>query len=97
MPNVEKDLDRILAHLRGVIEDRGFTQIEVQNVLGWGPGYISQLVMKQKGLRFDKLLMILNVVGVDPGVFFDRIYHFSEQGRPTDTPGRRRHQQARQH
>lgn len=80
MPNVEKDLDRILAHLRAVIEDYGFTQIELQNALGWGPGYISQLLTQQKGLRFDHILMILNVVGVAPGAFFARIYRSSGPG-----------------
>ena len=90
MPNVERDLDRILASLRALIEDRGFTQVEVQNALGWGPGYISQVLNQQKGLRFDQLLMILNFVGVEPSAFFERIY------RSSGTDKRRRRSQPTQ-
>lgn len=66
MLRVERDLERILTRLRNLIRDRGFTQLEVQDALGWGRSYISQLLTKQKSLRIEQVLMILNVVGVKP-------------------------------
>ncbi|MCP3957036.1 MAG: helix-turn-helix transcriptional regulator [bacterium] len=66
---------------------RGYTQLEVQQDLGWGRSYISQLLTKQKSLRIDQALMILRVVGVDPGDFWAEVYRF---GPFSETrPGRR--------
>ncbi len=49
---------------------RGYTQLEVQQELGWGRSYISQLVTKQKSPRVEQVLLILGVIGVDPAEFF---------------------------
>ncbi|MCP3959080.1 MAG: helix-turn-helix domain-containing protein [bacterium] len=81
MRNVHREIDRILAHLRTVVHDRGSTQMEVQDALGWGSSYISQLLTRQKGLRLDQVLMILKVIDVDPATFFDQIYHFNDSVR----------------
>ena len=70
MRTIERELDRVLTLLRNKIRERGFTQLEVQEALGWGRSYISQLLTKQKSLRIEQVLLILNVVGVDPGEFF---------------------------
>ncbi len=80
MLNVERDLDRVLNRLRNAIRERGFTQLEVQETLGWGRSYISQILTKQKTLRIEQVLMILNVIDVKPEVFWDEIYLFSERG-----------------
>ena len=37
MQKVERDLERILNRLRSAIRERGYTQYEVQETLGWGP------------------------------------------------------------
>ncbi len=74
MREVERQLDRILTLLRNKIRQRGFTQLEVQEVLGWGRSYISQLLTKQKSLRVEQVLLILNVIGVDPAAFFAELY-----------------------
>jgi transcriptional regulator with XRE-family HTH domain len=89
---VEKELDRFLTLLRNKIRERGFTQLEVQEALGWGRSYISQLLTKQKSLRVEQVLLILDVIGVDPVEFFAELYHFpvglgrgesyGEYGRP---------------
>ena len=76
MRTIERELDRVLTLLRNKIRERGFTQLEVQEALGWGRSYISQLLTKQKSLRIEQVLLILNVVGVDPGEFFSELYHF---------------------
>ncbi len=76
MRTVERDLERILTLLRNRIRERGFTQMEVQEVLGWGRSYISQLLTQQKNLRFEQVLQILNVINVDPAEFWAEIYQF---------------------
>ncbi len=76
MRTIERELDRVLTLLRNKIRERGFTQLEVQEALGWGRSYISQLLTKQKSLRIEQVLLILNVIGVDPGDFFSELYHF---------------------
>ena len=81
MRNVHRELDRILAHLRAVISDRGFTQMEIQSALGWGRSCVSQLLTKQKSLRFDHILLILNVLDVAPEDFFGKLYQFDEAYR----------------
>lgn len=89
MRNIDRDLDRILHLLRVHISERGYTQLEVQEVLGWGRSYISQLVTRpQKSLRVDHVLMILKVIGVEPEAFFGEVYHFGEPDRRARRSGR---------
>ena len=56
------------------IREHGFTQLEVQQDLGWGRSYISQLTTRQKGLRVEQVLLILNVIGIDPAEFYGELY-----------------------
>lgn len=72
--SVSRDIDTILSALRRSIQNRGFTQQEVQTALGWGRTYISQLFRKQKILRVEQVLSILHVIGVRPRTFFAEIY-----------------------
>ena len=67
----------MLKLLREKIRDQGFTQLKVQEALGWGRTYISQLFRKQKSLRFDQILYILEVVEIDAGEFFAEFYGLS--------------------
>lgn len=83
---IERDLGRILTALRNRIREKGFTQLEVQEVLGWGRSYISQLLTEQKTLRIEQILLILNVIDVDPADFWAELYQF---GQFSDAPARR--------
>ncbi len=74
MRQAERELDRYLTLLRNKIRQRGFTQLEVQESLGWGRSYISQLLTRQKNLRLDQVLMILNVIGATPEEFFAELH-----------------------
>ncbi len=74
MRQVERELDRCLTLLRDKIREQGFTQLEVQEALGWGRSYISQLLTRQKNLRIDQVVMIMNVIGVEPAEFFGELY-----------------------
>lgn len=60
--------------LKTVIRERGFTQLRIQEQLGWGRSYISQALNEGKELRLEVVLQILFTIGVDPGVFFARLH-----------------------
>ncbi len=84
MRNIDRDLDRILTHLRRLIRERGFTQMEVQDTLGWGRSYLSQLLTQQKSLRVDQVLLILKAIDADPGAFFGEIYQLGGDRPPAE-------------
>ncbi len=75
MKIVDKEVDRVLTLLRNKIREKGFTQLEVQEALGWGRSYISQLLTKQKSLRVEQVLLILSVIGIEPAAFFAELYY----------------------
>ena len=74
MHNVDRQVDRVLTLLQDKIRGRGFTQLQIQEALGWGRSYISQLVTKQKSLRVEQVLLILQVIGIEPADFFAELY-----------------------
>ena len=80
MKNLDKEIERVLSLLRNKIRERGFTQLEVQEQLHWGRSYISQLVTRQKALRLEQILCILDVIGVSPTEFFGELYGFDSRG-----------------
>ncbi len=73
---VDNEVDRYLTLLRNKIREKGFTQLEVQEALSWGRSYISQLLTKQKSLRVEQVLLILDVIGVDPAEYFAELYYY---------------------
>ncbi len=75
--STKEEVDRMLKLLREKIRDQGFTQLKVQEALGWGRTYISQLFRKQKSLRFDQILSIIDVVGIPADEFFGEFYGLS--------------------
>ena len=79
--DIQQGVQRILTLLRNKIRERGFTQLEVQDKLEWGRSYISQLLTRQKSLRVEQVLMILDVIGVDPADFFAELYHLQHPGK----------------
>ena len=85
---VEVELNRYLTLIRNKIRERGFTQLEVQEALGWGRSYISQLLTKQKSLRVEQVLLILKVIGVDPVEFFAELYAWREPPAAASGPAR---------
>ena len=82
MASADKELDRVLTLLRNKIREKGFTQIEVQEALSWGRSYISQILTKQKSQRVEQVLLMLEVIGVEPGEFFAELYHYPPQPVP---------------
>ncbi len=80
MTSAEKEVDRVLTLLRNKIREQNFTQLEVQQALGWGRSYISQLLTQQKSLRVEQVLLILGVIGIDAAKFFAELYNFPGSG-----------------
>ncbi|MDA8019161.1 MAG: helix-turn-helix domain-containing protein [Thermoanaerobaculia bacterium] len=80
MKNLDREIERVLSLLRNKIRERGFTQLQVQEQLHWGRSYISQLVTRQKALRLEQILCILDVIGVTPTEFFGELYGFDRRG-----------------
>jgi transcriptional regulator with XRE-family HTH domain len=76
MSSMDREVDRILTLLRNKIRERGFTQLEVQDKLDWGRSYISQLLTRQKSLRVEQVLMILETIRVEPREFYAELYQF---------------------
>ncbi len=74
MRQVDREVDRYLGLLRAKIREQGFTQLEVQHALSWGRSYISQILNRQKCLRYEQVLLILKVIGIDPAAFFAELY-----------------------
>ncbi len=72
--DVQQEVDRFLTLLGSKIRERGFTQLEVQEALGWGRSYISQLLTRQKALRIEQVLLILGVIGTPAVEFFAELY-----------------------
>lgn len=66
---VQTQLSHALSQLKQRIREQGFTQHQVQEILGWGPSYISSLISKRT-LRVDHVIAICDVIGVPPGDLF---------------------------
>ncbi len=60
----------MLSDLQEKIKARGFTQREIQEVLGWGPAYISKLLRRDTALRIDHILMICDIIALAPEELF---------------------------
>ncbi len=83
-----QDLDELVAPILTLlvekIRERTFTELEVEEVLGWDRHYIQQLRAGRKRLRVQEVLAILGVIGVEPEEFFAALY-----GEPSGDEGRR--------
>ena len=75
---VQSEIERTLQLLRSCIHQKGFTQLQIQDALGWGRTYISQLIRQQKSLRLDQILQVLQVIDIPPVDFFAQLYGVSE-------------------
>ena len=88
--SVDNWIDRLLQSLRGAMQTKGVSQLSVQESLGWGRTYISQLLRKQKALRFDQVLMILETLEIEPQDFFADLFGIPAQAGPKQLTNRDR-------
>ena len=71
---VGRQVTGVLRLLRGKITESDLTQTAIQDRLGWGRSYISQLFSRAKGLRVDQVLRILGVLGIEAKDFYAELY-----------------------
>lgn len=66
------------------------TQLQVQEKLGWSRTYISQLLNRNKKLRFDQVLGILSALEIEPPRFFAEVFADRDKARlPATLSGKR--------
>ena len=69
--------------LETVMQAAGLTRKDLDQRLGAGPGYVSQVLTGRMELKFRHVLAILRALEVEPSVFFQTLY---PENRPsTDT------------
>jgi len=67
-------VQEVLDLVAQIMRRRKKTQLEIQEKLGWGRSYISQLMTSQKSLRLDQLFTLLDALEVRPPMFFAELY-----------------------
>ncbi len=84
---VRDEVGRALELLRARMRAAGMTQREVQDKLGWSRAYVSQLLHRQIGLRFEHVFRILEAIGDEggPPAFFAELYP-AARVRPAPPP-----------
>lgn len=71
---MKNEQNRALGHLRDLLEDSDLSQREVEERLGWSPGYLSRLLNGRVGLRLRHLEVLLEALGVAPGEYFGALF-----------------------
>ncbi len=71
---IEDEVRRATKLLETVMQAAGLTRKDLDQRLGAGPGYISQVLTGRMELKFRHVLAILRALDVDPGIFFQTLY-----------------------
>lgn len=71
---IEEEVRRATKLLETVMQAAGLTRKELDQRLGAGPGYVSQVLTGRMELKFRHILAILHALDVDPSVFFQTLY-----------------------
>ncbi|HVR97289.1 MAG TPA: helix-turn-helix transcriptional regulator [Thermoanaerobaculia bacterium] len=71
---IEEEVRRATKLLETVMQAAGLTRKDLDQKLGAGPGYVSQVLTGRMELKFRHILAILKALDVDPGVFFQTLY-----------------------
>jgi transcriptional regulator with XRE-family HTH domain len=71
---VEDEVRRATKLLETVMQTAGLTRKELDQRLGAGPGYVSQVLTGRMELKLRHILAILQVLDVDPSIFFQTLY-----------------------
>ena len=71
---IEDEVRRATKLLETVMQAAGLTRKELDQRLGAGPGYISQVLTGRMELKFRHILAILRALDVEPSVFFQTLY-----------------------
>lgn len=71
---IEDEVRRATKLLETVMQATGLTRKELDQRLGAGPGYVSQVLTGRMELKFRHILAILRALDVEPNVFFQTLY-----------------------
>lgn len=71
---IDDEVRRATKLLETVMQAAGLTRKDLDQRLGAGPGYVSQVLTGRMELKFRHILAILHALGVEPNVFFLTLY-----------------------
>ena len=71
---IDDEVNRATKLLETVMQAAGLTRKELDQKLGAGPGYVSQVLTGRMELKLRHVLAILRALEVEPGVFFQTLY-----------------------
>jgi transcriptional regulator with XRE-family HTH domain len=71
---IDDDVRRATKLLETVMQAAGLTRKDLDQRLGAGPGYVSQVLTGRMELKFRHVLAILRALDVEPSVFFQTLY-----------------------
>ena len=71
---IDDEVRRATKLLETVMQAAGLTRKDLDQRLGAGPGYVSQVLTGRMELKFRHVLAILRALDVEPGVFFQTLY-----------------------
>jgi transcriptional regulator with XRE-family HTH domain len=71
---IEDEVRRATKLLETVMQAAGLTRKELDQRLGAGPGYVSQVLTGRMELKFRHVLAVLRALEVEPNVFFQTLY-----------------------
>jgi transcriptional regulator with XRE-family HTH domain len=70
----DEEVLRALKFLEALIKAHGLTKKALDQRLGKGPGYISQVLTGRMELKFRHILEILGALELEPGLFFRALF-----------------------
>ena len=71
---IEDEVRRATKLLETVMQAAALTRKELDQRLGAGPGYVSQVLTGRMELKFRHILAVLRALDVEPSVFFQTLY-----------------------
>src|SRR4051812_1509880 len=71
---IDDEVRRATKLLETVMQAAGLTRKDLDQRLGAGPGYVSQVLTGRMELKFRPVLAILRALEVEPSVFFQTLY-----------------------
>ena len=71
---IEDEVRRATKLLETVMQAAGLTRKDLDQRLGAGPGYVSQVLTGRMELKLRHILAILRALDVEPALFFQTLY-----------------------
>jgi transcriptional regulator with XRE-family HTH domain len=71
---IDDEVRRATKLLETVMQAAGLTRKDLDQKLGAGPGYVSQVLTGRMELKFRHILAILRALEVEPSIFFQTLY-----------------------